>query len=78
MKITPAMNKYLESDVAKSVCEELELMVANPNYRTESSYSPSSEERLSFIDKHLRYLGTHQSLDYRHYISNLKLMTKIK
>lgn len=78
MNTTLAIQKYLETDVAKTVCEELEAMVDNPSYRTESSYSPTSEERVSFVDKHLRYLSQHQKLDYRQYLSNLKLMTKIR
>jgi hypothetical protein len=70
--------KYLSSEEARLALEELEMMEKSPEYKTESSYSPSSEERLSFVDKHVKYLSTHQSLDYRHYLSNLKLMTKIK
>lgn len=78
MNTTLAVEKYLKTDVAKSVCAELAAMEENPNYRTESSYSPTSEERISFVDKHVRYLSTHQKIDYRQYLSNLKLMTKVK
>ena len=75
---TLALEKYLKTDAAKNVCKELEAMVANPNYRTESSYSPSSEERITFVNKHVRYLSMHQKLDHQQYLSNLKLMTKIR
>lgn len=70
--------KYLGSEEAQLALEQLQIMEQSPEYKTESSYSPSSEERLSFVDKHVKYLSTHQSLNYQHYISNLKLMTKIK
>lgn len=75
---TLAIEKYLETDAAKAACETLEEMVASPDYHTESSYSPTSDERVSFIDKHVRYLSTHRNVDYHHYLSNLKLMTKIR
>ena len=75
---THATQKYLDSDIAKLVNIELEAMAASSEYNTESSYSPSSTERITFVDKHMKYLSTHQKVDYRHYISNLKLMTKIK
>ena len=70
--------KYLESEVAQEVYKELQAMAESPAYKTESSYSPSSIERTSFVDKHMKYLSMHQKLDYRHYISNLKLMTKVR
>jgi len=75
---TQAIEKYLETATAKAICVELEAMVANPNYRTESSYSPSSEERITFVNKHVRYLSLHQKINPDQYLSNLKLMTKIK
>lgn len=78
MNTTVAVEKYLKTDVAKLVCKELEAMVENPNYHTESSYSPSSEERISFVTKHINYLCAHQKIDYRQYLSNLRLMTKIR
>jgi hypothetical protein len=78
MNTTLAIEKYLKTDVAKTVSAELEAMVDNPVYKTDSSYTPSSEDRISFVNKHLRYLSTHQKLNYQQYLSNLKLMTKIK
>lgn len=78
MSISISVQRYLDSEEAKIVCKELELMVESPDYNTETSYSPTSDERVSFVDKHTKYLSTHQTLDYRHYISNLKLMTRIR
>ena len=75
---TLAIEKYLRSDAAKNVRKELEAMFENPNYRTESSYSPSSEGRITFVNKHVRYLSMHQKINPDQYLSNLKLMTKIK
>ena len=75
---TLAIEKYLKTDAAKNARKELEVMFASPNYRTESSYSPSSKERITFVNKHVRYLSMHQKINPDQYLSNLKLMTKIK
>ncbi len=78
MNITLTIEKYLKTEGAIAACKELEAMVASPSYRTESSYSPTSEERVAFVDKHVRYLSTHQKINPDQYLSNLKLMTKIR
>lgn len=75
---TLAIEKYLKSDTAKDVRKELQAMFENPNYCTESSYSPSSEDPVSFVNKHLRYLSMHQKINHQQYLSNLRLMTKVK
>lgn len=72
-----AMEKYLKTDTAKNIRKELEAMLENPKYHTESSYSPSSTERITFVDKHIHYLCTHQKINPDQYLSNLRLMTKV-
>lgn len=58
---------------------ELRRMAADSNYKTDPSYSANADDHLiSFVEKHKHYLMQHQSLDPRHYLSNLKLMTKIR
>ena len=75
---TIAIEKYLKTDTAKNVRKELEAMFANPMYSTESSYSPSSEDRVTFVNKHMHYLSMHQKINPEHYLSNLRLMTKVR
>jgi hypothetical protein len=77
MSIPAGIEKYLQSENARMALDELQMMEESAQYKTESSYSPTSKEPVSFVDKHVKYLSTHQRLDYRQYISNLKLMTKI-
>ncbi len=59
---------------------KLEAMVANPNMITRDAYSPDTEtypdNRISFIDQHLRYLRMHKHVDPDQYMSNLSLMIK--
>jgi len=78
MNSTLTTQKYLATEDAQNVYKELKAMEASDSYKTESSYSPTSDTRISFVDKHMRYLCAHQKVDYRHYISNLKLMTSIR
>jgi len=78
MSNTITIQKYLETDVAKNIHKELKAMAASPNYITEPSYSPTSSEPVSFVDKHIKYLSTHQKLNHEQYLSNLKLMTKVR
>lgn len=65
------------------VAEQLLLsMVADEAYRTESSYTPNAvlypDNLISFVDKHMQYLRIHPTTNPRHYISNLRLMLRIK
>ncbi|HAC56256.1 TPA: hypothetical protein DCF80_02040 [Candidatus Saccharibacteria bacterium] len=62
------------------VRKKLEAMVANPDMITLDAYSPDTESypdnRISFIEQHMRYLRTHKHVDPNHYMSNLSLMIK--
>lgn len=71
------VQKFLDSELADTIRAELQRMVDDPQFNTENSYSPSSVERLEFIDKHMGYLSRHLSLNPNHYLSNLRLMTRI-
>lgn len=57
-------------------------MTTDSTYNTESSYSANHEAHptnlISFVDKHMKYLSEHQSVDVEHYLSNLRLMTRIR
>jgi hypothetical protein len=58
--------------------QDLEDMMNSEEFNTSSTYSPSSTERILFVDKHLDYLSKHPQVNPNHYLSNLKLMTRIR
>lgn len=61
---------------------ELELMVESTYYNTQPSFSANTERypdsKIPFVEKHIEYLLSHKGLDPHQYISNLRLMTRIK
>jgi hypothetical protein len=71
------VQKFLDSDLAESIRAELRSMMDDPQFNTQSTYSPSTEEKLAFDDKHIAYLSKHRTLNPQHYLSNLRLMTRI-
>jgi len=73
-----SVQKFLASDTAKEARKELMKMMDDPGFNTTSTYSPSSVERMLFVDKHMKYLGQHPNLNPQQYLSNLRLMTRIR
>ncbi len=54
-------------------------MVNDESYNTASTFSPSAENgNLLFIDKHMNYLCGHLDVNATQYISNLRLITKVR
>lgn len=47
-----------------------------PSYSADSSKYPDNMK--PFIDKHMDYLTAHANLNAEHYISNLRLLTRLK
>lgn len=41
-------------------------------------YSTADKNGVTFVDKHMRYMSQYPSLNCVQYVSNLKLMTKVK
>lgn len=62
------------------VSTKLNELLADPNMITVDAYSPDTESfpdnRISFVDQHLRYLRLHKNVDPAMYLSNLELMIK--
>lgn len=77
MSSSLSAQKFLKSEAADLIREDLKQMVESPNFNTRSTYSPSSEVDLLFVDKHMKYLSQHPNLNPQHYLSNLRLMTRI-
>ncbi|MDB5169995.1 MAG: hypothetical protein JWN82_391 [Candidatus Saccharibacteria bacterium] len=67
---------FMASEEATAIKQELERMITDPQYNTRTFYTPLQDENLSFVEKHLAYLGNHPKLKPSEYLSNLRLMTK--
>jgi len=78
MANTASAQKFLDSKQAEDIRETLIEMMNDPNFNTESLYSTAAGEKQLFVDKHLRYLSLHTNLNTDHYLSNLRLMTRIR
>lgn len=73
---------FSQTEAGTQALEALHAMCNKANYNTPSSYCSNSEaypeNQRSFVDKHMDYLSTHPDVNPNHYISNLRLMTRIK
>lgn len=70
--------KFLASPEAEAIRQTLTEMMDDPEFNTASLYSTAAGEKQLFVDKHLRYLSQHTNLNADHYLSNLRLMTRIR
>lgn len=52
-------------------------MSKSDEFNTRTLYSASVNDSQTFIDKHMKYMSLYPALNYRQYISNLKLMTRV-
>lgn len=76
---TQRAQEFLKSEAGVAAYTELVKMLEDDNYNTVSSFSPSAEDgKLLFIDKHMNYLCTHLSVNANQYLSNLRLITKVR
>jgi hypothetical protein len=77
-----ALTDRFDSETAAGIELELKTMVEDGAFCTESSYSANGvdhpDHRISFVDKHMKYLRTHPSLSPKHYLSNLRLVTRVR
>lgn len=64
------------------ISDALDAMENDSSYNTTSAYSANIERYpdniMPFKDKHLTYIKSHKITNPNQYISNLKLMTKIR
>jgi hypothetical protein len=79
-----AINKKHQIDNKEMLaCKKaLKAMVASSAYYTEATYSTNSElypdNLMPFVDKHMHYLRSHPTIDPERYLSNLRLMTRVR
>jgi hypothetical protein len=73
---------FFETEEGLEVRKVLIKMAADPVFNTEASYSANTEvypdNQIPFVNKHMEYLRTHPAINPRHYIANLRLMTRRK
>ena len=73
---------FFETAEGIQVENDLRAMDADTAFSTKASYSANAavypDNLIPFVDKHMNYLKQHQNVNPVHYISNLRLMTKIK
>jgi len=69
---------FLQSVEGVELRKELIKMTESAQYNTRTMYSISNKDGLTFVDKHMKYMSMYPSLNCRQYVSNLKLMTKIR
>jgi hypothetical protein len=76
--LTLHQQAFMKSEAGVDAKEQLQLMVNNPLYNTRETYSSGPELSTSFVDKHMLYLSEHPKLSVQHYLSNLRLKTKLR
>jgi hypothetical protein len=74
--LTPAQKRFYASDQCETARQALQELVDNPLYNTDSDYY--SDNARDFVDRHLHVLSTRPTANLAGYISNLKLMTKLR
>lgn len=77
MSILVNRQKFFESDEAKAIRVTLEEMATDPSFNTKSMYAAYSSTDVTFVERHMKYLGDHQKVNPKQYVSNLRLMTRI-
>jgi len=64
------------------IIQQLKLMAADTNFVTKGSYAANDVTYpgnvMSFVEKHRDYLRAHPNTDPQQYLSNLRLMTRVK
>lgn len=73
---------FFESEEGRQAQRALIVMAADSTYFTEPSYSANTMQYpnnlMPFVEKHMNYLNAHPSIDTEQYVSNLRLMTRIR
>jgi hypothetical protein len=77
------MKSRMRSYLAESeVIQELQLMLKDDSYHTTTGYSINTEaypdHAVPFVEHHMNYLRKHPQVDPEHYLSNLRLMLKVR
>lgn len=73
---------FYESEDGERVREALSTMVSDSIYMTNATYSANSalypDNLVTFVEKHMKFLSEHQEVNINQYLSNLRLMSRIR
>jgi len=79
MSTSLSRREFLSSKEADSLREELQKMVDDPQYNTIVRYSTlTNSSKSEFVQKHMEYMSKYPTMKHTQYVSNLRLMTKLK
>ena len=78
MRITLSQQKFLDSNDAVIIREQLLTMMQDKAFNTSSTYAATREDALPFDEKHMTYLSDHPKLDPQQYMQNLRLKTRLR
>lgn len=53
-------------------------MEKDPAYNTYVRYTLVASNGSQFVNKHMTYMANHLQMDHSQYVSNVKLMTKLR
>jgi hypothetical protein len=71
---------FVTSEEGLEFIEGLRLLLADSAYNTEPGFSANTElypdHSIPFVNKHIDYIRNHPTTDPRHYLANLRLMTR--
>jgi len=73
---------FFESEEGIEVKHALKLMETDSSFHTEPTYSANSglypDNLIPFTDKHMSYLNSHPNVYPQHYLSNLRLIARVR
>jgi hypothetical protein len=72
----------MDPEKVAEVRDALRLMENDLTYQTDSGYSSNEslypDNNITFVEKHMNYLTEHRNVNPEQYLSNLRLMTRIR
>jgi len=72
---------FFQTEEGVEFIEQLKKIDADATYSTDASFSANTilypDHRIPFVNKHIDYIKNHPSTDPQHYLSNLRLMTRV-
>lgn len=73
---------FFETEAGEAVIAELKEMAKDVAFATGATYTANTntypDNSITFVEKHIEYLRSHPNTDPQHYMSNLRLMTRLK
>jgi hypothetical protein len=76
--INTRTKQFFVSEKGVLLRDELVKMTKSKQYNTKSMYSTTDKTGRTFVDKHMIYMSQYPTLNHQQYISNLRVMTRIR